>query len=103
VIAGVRCWTGNDPRIKRLLSRYDTNIAYVVLQTCYLLDCDINPLSEPEIILLSGVINSGAGYIIQAGGGGSSGHWLATGVDAQPLSTSANATLKPINSGFSIG
>ncbi|ORM82266.1 hypothetical protein HA44_07585 [Mixta gaviniae] len=61
---------------------------------------DFNSLPESKIIPFSGVIKSGAGCIIQAGGGGRRG---GTGCrDAQPLTASSNIPLQAIDSRFRI-
>lgn len=70
----------------------------VILQARNYFFAGFDSISESEIIPFSGVSKSGAGSIIHAGGSGGFGHWLAGGVETQPLITSSDITLKFINS-----
>lgn len=70
----------------------------VLLQSGQLLCDGFDSLPESEIIPFSGVSKSGAGCIIQAGGGGG----LLDNVDAQPALASSNTALQISQLAFSI-
>jgi hypothetical protein len=74
----------------------------VLLQAGYLLSGNFDSTSESEIIAFKGVIRSGAGSIIHAGGAG--GFCPVTfDVELQPALASSNIIVQLVNSCLSIG